>query len=54
MSETDEQPVTADWLTQALRADGVLPRGSVEAVDVVWSRLAMTSLPSVTTIGSRW
>ena len=43
MSETDEHPVTADWLTDVLRAGGVLPSGSVEAVDVVSSRLATLS-----------
>ena len=43
MSETDEHPVTADWLTDVLRAGGVLPHGSVESVDVVSSRLATLS-----------
>jgi len=43
MSETDEHPVTADWLTDVLRAGGVLPHGSVEAVDVVSSWLATLS-----------
>jgi len=43
MSETDEHPVSADWLTDVLRAGGVLPHGSVEAVDVVSSRLATLS-----------
>lgn len=43
MSETDEHPVTADWLTDVLRAGGVLPHGSVEAVDVVSSWFATLS-----------
>jgi hypothetical protein len=43
MSEIDEHPVTADWLTDLLRAGGVLPHASVEAVDVVSSRLATLS-----------
>lgn len=43
MSEPEEVPVTADGLTQALRADGSLPDGAVEAVEVVSSRLATLS-----------
>ena len=30
MSETDEHSVIADWLTDVLRAGGVLPHGSVD------------------------
>jgi hypothetical protein len=43
MSEAEEGSVTADGLTQILRADGALPDGAVEAVEVVSSRLATLS-----------
>lgn len=45
MSETDERPVTDDWLTDVLRAGGVLPHGSVEAVDVVSSHVLHHAVP---------
>ncbi len=59
MSEPEEAPVTADGLTQTLRADGALPDGAVEAVRSIITKLSSTpvfevtaSTPSATITGS--